>query len=286
MSSASFDSSDEKNARLSIDRSMRSFYSGGPTFHCAGQLFCRSDDSIWSCRLTEDDPASSLKQLIQDDDIITAFAVSSDASVIVTYGKSDVLTAWDPSNGTRLCTWKGSFRPVVTIDILLVNGDQQSMAALSASSSLSSSPSLSVNPLVIVAAGYADGSVRLWQLGHPGAPIAQLKGHSPSLISLIRFFPQETLLVTGSVDGKVRLWKYSIQQQQDDDHAMNADCKFRMTTPECLTTLSHHTSAVTAADISIPTKNPEHQSHVLKSHGSKVKSATGSSVIHSHPSNG
>jgi serine/threonine protein kinase len=56
-----------------------------------------------------------------------------------------------------------------------------------------------------VAAGSADGSIRVWTLGKPVGPALVLKGHSEQVNS-VAFLPGGDSLLSGSHDGTIRLW--------------------------------------------------------------------------------
>ncbi|MCA0456465.1 MAG: WD40 repeat domain-containing protein [Chloroflexi bacterium] len=56
----------------------------------------------------------------------------------------------------------------------------------------------------VLAAGYQDGTVRLWNV-ETGDQLIVLKGHKDRVVSLA-FSPDGTLLASGGTDGTVRLW--------------------------------------------------------------------------------
>jgi len=56
-----------------------------------------------------------------------------------------------------------------------------------------------------VAAGGADGTLRLWSLEEPGAAALLLKGHTAAVRSAT-FLPEGGSLLSGSADGTVRQW--------------------------------------------------------------------------------
>jgi WD40 repeat protein len=56
----------------------------------------------------------------------------------------------------------------------------------------------------VLAAGYQDGTVRLWDMD-TGEQLTVLEGHTDRVVSLA-FSPDGTLLASGGADGTVRLW--------------------------------------------------------------------------------
>jgi WD40 repeat protein len=66
------------------------------------------------------------------------------------------------------------------------------------------SVSFSPNGLRLVS-GSRDGSLRVWDLHHPGAPPTLLQGHAGE-IRLVAFAPDSVHLASAGTDGTVRLW--------------------------------------------------------------------------------
>jgi WD40 repeat protein len=64
----------------------------------------------------------------------------------------------------------------------------------------------------LLAAGYADGRVRVWN-ARDGSPVLTLSGHTQSVTSLA-FAPDGLRLVSASLDHTLRLWRLDLAQSQ------------------------------------------------------------------------
>ena len=54
-------------------------------------------------------------------------------------------------------------------------------------------------------AGYADGKIQIWDLGHPEAPLKTLDGNVHDYVCSVVFTP-DGRLVSGSGNNSVRIW--------------------------------------------------------------------------------
>jgi len=63
----------------------------------------------------------------------------------------------------------------------------------------------------VLAAAYADRVIRLWSIESPGAPLAELAGHTGPITS-VAFSPDGTRLASSSWDGTVRIWEVGSRQ--------------------------------------------------------------------------
>jgi serine/threonine protein kinase len=115
-------------------------------------------------------------------DAVRAIALSSDGKYIVSASWDTTLKVWELQSGKLIHTFKEHTHRVVSVAIISYGSNQN-----------------------IVASGGVDNSIKLWNL-QEGTLIDTLANHSYWILSLTTS-PTERLLVSGSKDRTIKLWK-------------------------------------------------------------------------------
>lgn len=147
----------------------------------AGKSCEQGGDGVELYNIASGEPAVTVDG---DSGWINGLAVSADGTLIAGTGQMELCAG----NGAVWVWNSGSGQLQITLD----TGASSAATAVSFGASGQ-----------LVAAGGADGAVRVWSTGSP-APMAVLNGHNS--VTAVAFSPDGTLLASGGSDTTIRLW--------------------------------------------------------------------------------